>query len=112
MPINDTLLKVFEEWLKRREGRLFTDYTPNQVSMAFRRRRREAGLPKGISIHTLRATFACHLIAKGVNIYTVSKLLGHSSVKVTERHYLALDPAHLRDAVNHLNFDIPSDTDG
>ena len=69
-------------------------------------------MPKGISIHTLRATFACHLIAKGVNIYTVSKLLGHSSVKVTERHYLALDPAHLREAVNHLNFDVPFQEDG
>jgi hypothetical protein len=46
-----------------------------------------------------------------VDIYTVSKLLGHSSVKVTERHYLALDPDHVREAVNHLNFDIPSSRD-
>lgn len=112
IPINDALLRMLERWRGRHEGKLFPDLGPNQVTMTFRRRRREVGLPRGISIHTLRATFACHLIAKGVDIYTVSKLLGHSSVKVTERHYLALDPDHVRDAVNYLNFDIPSDTDG
>jgi site-specific recombinase XerD len=54
------------------------------------------------SCHTLRVTFACHLIKKGVDIYTVSRLLGHSNVKVTEKHYLALDPDHIRSAVNQL----------
>jgi integrase len=37
--------------------------------------------------HRLRDTFACDLLSKGVPIYDVAKLLGHSSVKTTERHY-------------------------
>jgi integrase len=65
---------------------------------------RYLGLPRGIHLHSLRATFACHLIEKGVNIYIVSKLLGHSSVKVTEKHYLSLDPTHVQTAVNQLEF--------
>ncbi|MBT7093849.1 MAG: tyrosine-type recombinase/integrase [Bacteroidetes bacterium] len=48
--------------------------------------------------------FGSTLIKKGVDIYTVSKLLGHSSVKVTEKHYLALDPAHVKEAINQLEY--------
>ncbi len=88
-------------------GLLFPKFGPNQVSMAFRRIRKQAGLPDGISVHSLRATFACHLIEQGVDIYTVSRLLGHSSVTVTEKHYLALDPAHAKSAVNSLNYTGP-----
>jgi integrase/recombinase XerD len=47
-----------------------------------------AGMPDGHS-HQLRDTFACDLLTKGVGIEDVSKLLGHSSVKVTEKHYSA-----------------------
>ena len=36
--------------------------------------------------HISRHTFASRLLERGVDIYTVSKLLGHSSVKVTERY--------------------------
>ena len=43
-----------------------------------------AGIPDG---HSLRDTFAVSLLIKGVSIYTVSKLLGHQWVKVTEKHY-------------------------
>ena len=37
--------------------------------------------------HRLRDTFACELLARGVPLHDVSKLLGHSSVVTTERHY-------------------------
>jgi integrase len=109
IPINEALMTLFMEWPGPHCGRLFPDFGPDQITMAFRRLRKAAGLPNGISIHSLRATFACHLIEKGVDIYTVSKLLGHSSVKVTERHYLALDPQHLQDAINKIDFKEPDD---
>jgi integrase/recombinase XerD len=37
--------------------------------------------------HRFRDTFAISLLLKGVSLDSVSKLLGHSSIKITERHY-------------------------
>ncbi len=39
------------------------------------------------NIHTLRKTFGSLLIAQKVDVFRVSKLLGHSSVTVTQQHY-------------------------
>lgn len=52
-------------------------------------------------LHKLRHTFASHLVQKGVDLYTVSKLLGHSSIKMTEI-YSHLAPATLQAAVKLL----------
>jgi integrase/recombinase XerD len=47
---------------------------------------REAGFPEGHP-HQLRDTFAVDLLQKGVPLEEVSKLLGHESIKTTEKHY-------------------------
>jgi integrase/recombinase XerD len=50
----------------------------------------EAKIVKGVSnmmSHRLRDTFAVELLQAGVSIETVSILLGHSSIRITERHY-------------------------
>jgi site-specific recombinase XerD len=72
--------------------------------MKFRRWAKQVGLRKEISLHSMRSTFASVLIQKGIDIYTVSRLLGHSSVKVTERHYIGMDAMHIRSAVDQLSF--------
>ena len=41
---------------------------------------------KHATIHTMRHTFASHLVMKGVSIRTVQELLGHSSISVTEMY--------------------------
>jgi len=105
VPINEPLLKFFTEWPGEHNGALFPGYGPNQVSMKFRRLARQLHLKKGVSIHSLRRTFATQLIEEGVDIYAVSRLLGHSSVKVTEGSYVVADPEHFKAAVRRLNFE-------
>lgn len=51
--------------------------------------------------HTLRHTYASHLVQNGVDLYTVSKLLGHSSIKTTEI-YAHLSPITFADAIKKL----------
>ena len=65
------------------------DYTANYVQLTWRRNVNRLGL-KDVRMHDLRRTFGYNLIKQGRPIYEVSKLLGHSSVTTTERHYAPL----------------------
>lgn len=63
----------------------------------------DAAKIKNANIHTLRRTFGSTLVQEGVSIFTVSKLLGHSSVTVTETHYAHLVDDNLREGVEALD---------
>ncbi len=61
-----------------------------------------ANIPDG-TVHALRRTFGSKLVQQGVDIFIVSKLLGHSSVKVTESHYIHILGSNLKDGVRKLD---------
>ncbi|MQA84374.1 MAG: tyrosine-type recombinase/integrase [Streptosporangiales bacterium] len=58
---------------------------------------------EGTGIHRLRHTYAGDLIRQGVDIYVVSRLMGHSSVRVTEKYYAHLRKETLESAREALN---------
>ncbi len=69
---------------------------------AYRNLLKHAGV-KGATIHTMRHSYASHLVMNGVGIRTVQELLGHSSIGVTEI-YAHLTTAHKQEAVQLLQY--------
>lgn len=62
----------------------------------FKRYLGRAGIEKAYSPHALRNNFAKRCLMNGMDIYTLSRILGHSSVSVTEHAYLDLTDRDLR----------------
>lgn len=75
-------------------------YSPYYLSAFYSKETKEK-LPFKCGLHKLRHTFASHLVQNGVDLYRVSKLLGHSSIKMTEI-YAHLAQADLKSAVTKL----------
>jgi site-specific recombinase XerD len=69
----------------------------------FRKAVERAGFDGHVSLHTLRHTFASHLIMAGVDLRSVQAMLGHYDVSVT-MIYSHLSPGHLAKTVEKLPY--------
>lgn len=73
------------------------------VQGAFRRAKFDAAIKKrGVSVHTLRHSYATHLLEAGVNLRVIQKYLGHSSIETT-MVYLHLTNKGMEDAYQIIN---------
>jgi integrase/recombinase XerD len=114
VPLSATLLATLREhwrWMKPKtwlfpgtlhNWRADRPMTPKVVWDACRTAAARAGLTKRVSAHTLRHSFATHLLEAGADIRTIQLLLGHAQVRHTVI-YLHLSPRHLQAVVNPLD---------
>jgi site-specific recombinase XerD len=76
----------------------------SSVNAALRQLVWELGIKKRVSIHTLRHTYATHLLEAGINLRLIQQYLGHSSLKATMiyLHLTSLGQEQARDTINRL----------
>lgn len=81
-------------FLNRRGHRL----TRQMIFTLIQRLADSAGITRKISPHTLRHSFATHLLEGGANLRAIQQMLGHESIATTEI-YIHLDTTHLREEI-------------
>jgi len=90
IPICETLMAELVPYLEKRnfgaENVVFPGLTPDRVTDTFRRIVRKLGITGGLTFHSLRKAFATGLNAKGVDLYTISRLTGHKQLEMLKRY--------------------------
>lgn len=103
LPLSDAALKFLPERGDKTAESLVFDL-PKRVTTQCDMREwvKRAGIEKQISFHCARHTFATLALARGADLYSISKLLGHTNVNTTQVYATILDQRK-KDAANLLN---------
>jgi len=107
IPLNEITLQILNKRVGKNSSSYIFNLNDNKINQDFLIHKFKkfifmAGLNPKLKFHSLRHTFASWLVQRGVSIYEVSKLLGHSDIKTTEI-YSHLRAEDLRRSVNLLN---------
>lgn len=112
VPMSDTSIAEIASWMEDRgllsvkpgeENRLFLNrrggrLTRERIFQIVKGLAEAAGIRKSISPHTLRHSFATHLLEGGANLRAIQQMLGHESIATTQI-YLHLDRGALREDI-------------
>lgn len=107
VPLNEITFQILNKRVKKNGSTYVFSLNGNMINQdflihKFKKYVIDAELNPKLKFHSLRHTFASWLVQRGVSIYEVSKLLGHSDIKVTEI-YAHLRAEDLRTSVNLLS---------
>jgi site-specific recombinase XerD len=114
----DSLRQLRQHWLRHRQpvwlfpGRELAASQPmdeSGVQKAFRAGLRDSGINKAASVHTLRHSYATHLLEAGVNLRQIQSYLGHSSLSTTAlyTHLTQKTEVNAIETINQLMADQP-----
>lgn len=94
--LSPILLDILRNYLKEYKPRpkiylfeseqTFSAYPTRTAQQVFANAKKKAGIRKEVGIHSLRHSFATHLLDKGTDIKYIKDLLGHFNIKTTERY--------------------------
>ena len=94
--LSPVLLDVLRGYIKKSKPRPLTylfeseipgqPYSSRSAQKVFQRARQAAGIRRDITFHSLRHSFATHLLEKGIDIRYIKDILGHFSIRTTERY--------------------------
>ena len=85
-------------FVSERGGKL----TTSTIQMIVKHAKEKSGISKNIHPHTLRHSFATHLLENGVDIRIIQKLLGHSDIKTTQI-YLSISNQSIKNVISPLD---------
>lgn len=90
VPIGQKLRNEIKNYLLRDKpvkwlfnGKNYKGYSPQGVQRAVREAQQKTSIQKRITPHTLRHTYATHLLEQGLDIVSIKELLGHSFIETT-----------------------------
>jgi site-specific recombinase XerD len=94
------------------EQYLFEGQKPGQpisretIQVVFKHACKKTGINKPASVHSLRHSFATHLLESGVNLKIIQSLLGHSSLRTTSiyLHVTRFDPSTVKSPFDEIAF--------
>jgi integrase len=104
LPISDQAVEILGE-RGEPEARVFKGLKYNQMRACFKVWLKDAGITKNITFHSFRHTYATLQLEFGTELYTVSKMLGHRSIKTTQIYAKVKDKKKF-EAANKIKLDM------